>query len=80
MKNRKNIRKLAISMQSPLERSAKGDAGSPYLSVRWKERSEAIKKRVKRRIARVKIRKMEREEALLKGEKVLYEKGKIYKN
>ena len=72
MKNKHIKRKLAEKHQSPESRKLRGMAGSPFNSIWWNQRRALIEDKVKRRVARVKIRKMERTQALLKGEKVVY--------
>ena len=72
MKNKNKVRKLALSMQTKTERLLKGEVGSPFLSVSWGKRTKAIQDRVKKQVARVKIRKMEREEALKADKSVVY--------
>jgi hypothetical protein len=72
MKNHKIFKKKAVAMQSKEEKLMKGTLGSPFNSKAWNNKKEGIKKRVIKKIARFKIRKMEREEALKAGKPVVY--------
>lgn len=59
-------------MQTKSERNGSGMYGSPFNSIAWNNRRKAIQDRVKKQVARVKIRKMEREKALKEGKPVVY--------
>lgn len=72
MRNRKNIRKMAIGMQTRAEKLGTGMYGSPFNSIAYNNRRKAIQDRVKKQVARVKIRKMEREKAIKEGKPVIY--------
>jgi hypothetical protein len=72
MRNHQTIRSIAERMQTNAEKLIKGELGSPFNSKAWKSRQKAIENKITKRVARVKIRKMEREQALKDGKPVVY--------
>jgi hypothetical protein len=72
MRNHKSLKKMGLHMQSKIERLTSGTGGSPFNSKSWNERQKAIQNRIKKAVARVQIRKMERLQAIKDNKPVVY--------
>lgn len=72
MRNHNSLRSMALSMQTKVERLTSGTGGSPFNSRSWNDRAKAIQTKITKKVARVKIRKMEREQAIKDGKPVVY--------
>lgn len=53
MKNKRPKRKMALRMQTKVERKIKGVFGSPFYSQAWNNRSAAIKARILKKSTKV---------------------------